>query len=131
MTTETTTRTYLSRNETIKRIRTALRKRSGKLWSVTGGRGTTWGWIEIDSPPARRTWRHAPFGPGQEFAEIDTGEPGGHASPAERVELSALLGLEGIHHQGHKIPASNDYYQEYVDRAEGRAPSVVGRPYWD
>ena len=29
------------------------------------------------------------------------------------------------------IPASSDYRQEYIDRAEGRTPSVIGSPYWD
>ena len=46
----------MDRNETIKRIRTALRKRSGKAWSVKGGRGTAWGWIQIDAPPSRRNF---------------------------------------------------------------------------
>ena len=45
------------RDTTIKRIKTALQQRSGKTWSVTGGRGTAWGWITIDAPPRRRTWR--------------------------------------------------------------------------
>jgi hypothetical protein len=48
----------LDRDEAIKRIRAALKRRSGKAWSVTGDRGTAWGWIKIDAPPARRTWRH-------------------------------------------------------------------------
>jgi hypothetical protein len=49
--------TSIDRDEAIKRIRAALKKRSGKQWSVTGGRGTAWGWIEIDAPPKRRTWK--------------------------------------------------------------------------
>jgi hypothetical protein len=40
----------MDRNETIKTIRTALRRRSGKAWSVTGGRGTGWGWITSPHP---------------------------------------------------------------------------------
>ncbi len=36
----------MDRDEAIKRIRAALKRRSGKLWSVTGGRGTSWGWIK-------------------------------------------------------------------------------------
>ena len=46
----------VGRNETIKAIRKALRARSGKSWSVTGGRGTAWGWLTIDAPPARRIY---------------------------------------------------------------------------
>lgn len=100
------------RNEVIACIRTALRKRSGKAWSVTGGRGTAYGWITISAPPARRI----------EF---------GYMSETDRTELAALLGIDAVHQQGEQVPASSDYYREYIDRAEGRAPSVFGRPYWD
>lgn len=48
------------RNDVIAAIKTALQKRSGKSWSVTGGRGTAYGWIRIDAPPARCTWKHVP-----------------------------------------------------------------------
>ncbi|HET9189822.1 MAG TPA: hypothetical protein VFN69_04540 [Rudaea sp.] len=102
-----------NRNETIARIRTALRKRSGKAWSVTGGRGTAYGWITISAPPARRV------------------QPFDYLSEADGAELAQLLGKDRIHCQGESIPDSHDYYREYVDRAEGRAPAVYGRPYWD
>lgn len=48
---------HLDRDEAIKRIKAALKRRSGKPWSVTGGRGTAWGWIKIDAPPKRCTWQ--------------------------------------------------------------------------
>jgi hypothetical protein len=41
------------RERTVKLIRTALRLRSGKAWSVSIGRGTARGWITITAPPAR------------------------------------------------------------------------------
>ena len=66
-----------------------------------------------DSPPARRV------------------QPFDYISDADAAELARLLGKESIHCQGESIPASHDYYAEYIDRAEGRAPSVYGRPYWD
>jgi hypothetical protein len=53
-----TTATYIDRDAAIKRIRAALKFRSGKDWSVTGGKGTAYGWIKIDAPPRRRTWRY-------------------------------------------------------------------------
>lgn len=98
----------MERDDAIQRIRTALKRRSGKSWSVRGGRGTTWGWIDIDVPPAREANREA-----------------------ELKELAVLMNLPKIHQQGLDIPASNAYYQEAVDRAEGREPTVFGTPYWD
>jgi len=104
----------VDRNETIKAIRKALRARSGKPWSVTGGRGTAWGWITIASPPSRAA------------------DQWGSMTEAEAAELGELLGLgRPVHFQGASIPDSDDYYREYVDRAEGRTPSVHGTHYWD
>jgi hypothetical protein len=101
------------RDETIRRIREALRRRSGKTWSVTGGRGTAWGWIEIHVQPRQR------------------GEYG-TMPQAAREELTALLGLtHPVGDQGESVPAGLDYRREYVDRAEGRTPSVIAKPYWD
>ena len=127
----------MTRDEAIERIKTALEKRSGKKWSVTGGKGTAWGWITIDAPPKRRTWKarlkspELPDWP-ENYEEYDSLTPGGDMSPAEREELGQLLGLDGpVHCQGKSIPASDDYWQEYVDRAEGRTPSVKGEVYWD
>lgn len=127
----------MERNETIKQIRTALKRRSGKPWSVTGGRGTVWGWISITAPPARSTWGErmiagsAGYMP-SDFEPYDTGEPGRSMSPADQTELAALLGLPThMARQGVSIPARSDYWREYIDRANGRAPGVCGQPYWD
>jgi hypothetical protein len=126
----------MDRNETIKKIKTALQKRSGMEWSVTGGRGTAWGWIEIDAPPKRRTC-HAVKKEGaltdcpEDYEEKDTGQLGGYMTVEDRIRLADLLGLSDVHFQGASIPASSAYYQEYVDRAEGRTPTVKGEPYWD
>ena len=99
----------LSRNAVIARLKTALRARSGRAWSVTGGRGTTYGWITIDTVPSRR-------------GDLTI-------RAADQRELANMLGLDGVHHQGVSIAASHDYYREYIDRAEGRVPSVIGHPY--
>ena len=129
----------MDRNETMKAIKKALERRSGKTWSVTGGRGTAWGWITIDAPPKRRTGRFiekSGASPGaydhEKYELTDTGEPGGYITPQDRAELTRLLGLDRLlHHQGVSIPSSTDYYREYLDRANGRKPSVIGQPYWD
>lgn len=97
----------LTRKAVSARIKAALKARSGKAWSVTCGRGTSGGWITIAA------------------------RPGDTLTKEEQAELAKLLGKEAVHCQGEKIPASHDYYREYVDRAEGRTPEVVGEPYWD
>jgi hypothetical protein len=99
------------RDEAIVLIRAALKRRSGKSWSVKGGRGTAWGWISISSPPSRKVG-------------------GWQLSEADQAELSALLGRT-VHHQGVSVPASSEYRREFIARAEGREPEVVGTPYWD
>jgi hypothetical protein len=103
------------RDKTITRIRAGLKARSGKPWSVTGGRGTAWGWIRITAPPSRRV---SAFG---SMTEEDA------------AELARLLGYEdgNRYRDGHSVPAASDYRTEFIDRAEGRAPRVIGAPYWD
>lgn len=102
------------RAEVIARIKRGLRQRSGRAWSVTGGRGTGYGWITI-----RATKKYA-------------ANQWGDLTDADQVLLAKLLGLIfPVHHQGVSIPAGHAYYREYIDRAEGRPPSVCGKPYWD
>lgn len=128
----------IGRNEAIQRIKAGLKKRTGMTWSVTGGRGTAYGWIEIDAPPKRRI-AHTRRKEGtdglssEDYEEIiDPTRPYGHMTAADRKILADALGLDReVHHQGQSIPASNDYYLEYVDRAEGRTPRAIGTPYWD
>ena len=128
----------MDRNETISTIRKALKRRSGKTWSVTGGRGTAWGWLRIDAPPARRKWSQIETGELDDFGlpawrwEHKPDAQYGHMSPDESRELADLLGLEDeAHFQGVSIPASSDYWREYIDRAEGRKPEKCAVPYWD
>lgn len=90
----------MGRNETIKEIKSALKQRSGKAWSVTGGRGTAWGWITITAPPARCTWGSRPK-PGTcgvmpaDYELYDTGEPGRVMSPSDTADLAKgwLVGI--------------------------------------
>lgn len=127
----------LDRDETIARIKAGLQKRSGKQWSVTGGRGTAWGWITIDAPPKRRTWSHrlkagATSTRPEDYEPYDSGQPGRDMSPEDRAELGKLLGLgKPTHIQGESIPSDNKHRTEYVDRAEGREPRVIGVADWD
>lgn len=102
----------IDRDDAIRLIREALKKRSGKAWSVKGGRGTGWGWITVSAPPAR------------------CGEYG-YMSDADRTELASLLGLGHAHQQGVTIAAASDYRREYVTRALGLEVLDHGTPYWD
>lgn len=112
--TTTTTPAATDRDQAIASIRKALRTRTGRTWSVTGGRGTVWGWITITAPPKRR-------------------ERYGEMSDTDRADLAKTLGLDlnMVRSQGVEIPSGSDYRREYVDRAEGRTPTVHGKPYWD
>jgi len=111
MTTQQIADVATDRNDTIAAIKAALKARSRKTWSVTGGRGTAWGWIRIIAPPARRG----------EF---------GSMTDADIAELSALFG-ETVHHQGISIPASSAHRREYLERAIGQTPTDIAQPYWD
>lgn len=102
------------RAATIAAIRDALRRRTGRPWSVTGGRGTAWGWIRIDAPPRRKVGR---------FSDM---------TEEDAATLAGALGLEWVSaNNGVSIPSGSDYWAEYIDRAEGRTPTRYGVQYWD
>jgi len=107
---ETFQRDEWSRNNVMQRIRQALAAR-GFRYSVTGGRGTAWGWISIDLLPS----------------DIRT------MTPEQRREayrwLNKHLGLTGC--DGASVPASTAHYREYVERAEGKVPTKIAEAYWD
>ena len=93
-------------------LKSTLKARSGKSWSVTGGRGTAYGWINITSLPSRQV--------GFDYM-----------SPEDKAELATLLGLETVHQQGYSIAASSAYYREALQRAAGLAVTKIAQPYWD
>lgn len=112
-------------NDVIKRIRKGLQERTGRAWSVTRGRGTSYCWINITAPNARLVCsRTSVCGP-------DCSHYRGYLSADDMSMLALALGLERMHNQGESIPASNGHHVEFVDRAEGRKPRVVGVQYWD
>jgi hypothetical protein len=144
-----------------KRIKAALKARSGKDWSVTKGKGTAGGWIGISAPKARlgcarlhdfgwQTSECAACGLHRNYGyTLDTETErrafdlscAAHActdacyrayiTPEDRAELAALLRLDTVYTQGVSIMASTDAYIEYIDRAEGREPRTGGVQYWD
>jgi predicted Zn-ribbon and HTH transcriptional regulator len=73
-----------TRNGVTKKIKQLLKERSGKPWSVTGGRGTGWSWIQIKSPPSRTKDNLY-----------------GYMSPEDCRELARLMGhSRPVHNQG-------------------------------
>lgn len=114
----------LSADSAARIIRAALKLRSGKDWSVTAGTGTARSWLKIDAPPKDRVWNWD----GTEREAKGTG----YMSRDRRIELGNLLGLgKPVHPQGESIAASRDHWREYVARAQGRTPPVIGQQYWD
>lgn len=103
-----------SRNNVIKRIKAALHRRGFDV-SVTGGRGTAWGWIHIDLLPS--------------VEKLLTPEK----RRAEYLKLNQALGLDPkcFTTSAVSVPASTAHYREYVERAEGRTPTKIAEPYWD
>lgn len=101
----------LDRDTAIAQIKAALKRRSSQRWSVTGGRGTDYGWITVKAQSRTHT-----------------------QTSSESIELARLFGMEREQGQVRdelSIPASSDYRREYVDRANGVAPCTTGEQYWD
>lgn len=108
---ETFKRDEWSRNNVIQRIRQALAAR-GFRCSVTGGRGTAWGWITVSLLPSAYK--------SLTIAERDT-------ALRELNQAFALpRGASEV-----SIPASTAHYREYLERAEGRQPAKIAEAYWD
>lgn len=94
--------------KTTSAIKAALKARSSIKWSVTSARGSSYGWIEITAAPARL---------------VD-----GLVTMEDRAELGRLFGVAPM--QTITIPSQGDFYREYIDRAQGKTPSVIGKPNW-
>lgn len=119
---------YIERKDAVRRIRTALKKKTGKTWSVTGGRGTAWSWLCVQAPKKRRvshkenpawdwTDHWTTESPYIEYVREDG--PNYYTSDEDAKELARAFGLidrEKVHFQGLQI--SPDEWEFYVERAE-------------
>ena len=76
----------MERHEAINRIRKALKKRTGRVFSVKGSTGTSWGWITINSTPKRQN----------EY---------GYMNEEDRELLKKMMNLDKVDNQGISIPA--------------------------
>jgi hypothetical protein len=82
----------IQRDEAITRIKAALKRRSTKTWSVTGGTGTARSWITVQAPPRRC-------------------DQDGCTSPEDSAELGLLFGQPGpVHRQGLQISLGEREY---------------------
>lgn len=105
------TTAHLDRDAFIAAVKAALKARSGKVWSVKGGKGTAWGWVSICCQPKHLV--------------------NGVMTQETCQELATLLGLDRVHDQGVSIAASIAYRAEYLARALGETPAEIAQPYWD
>jgi hypothetical protein len=95
-----------TREDAVKAIRSALRSRSGRAWSVRAGRGSVFEWIYITAPSSRL---------------VDD-----QMTAEDCTDLGRLLGLDGpTHEQGVMVPRRRR--REFVERARNVAndPHVV------
>ena len=117
---------HLDRSEVVKRIKAALKCKTGKTWSVHGGCGTAWGWLTVEAPKSRRVsvkdnpayvdpWET----PGElrYFEYIRENGENYFTSRAACAELALAFGLsEPTHYQGLQIaPEKWEYYLELAE----------------
>lgn len=136
--------TSITRDEAIRAIRAGLKRRTGRAWSVTGGRGTAYGWLRIDAPKARRTALYVASDerdpmtgrPVNVLTDTGTPQPYGLMTAADCAALGQALGFDAERDirtmaQGISVASSTAHYVEFIARAEGRRPSAHGQQYWD
>jgi len=122
---------FIDRGMAIRLIRDALKRRSGRPWSVTGGRGTAYGWLSIMPMPARRVCRHQ-FDGAECPSPEQCAEHRRYMSDGDRAELARLLGVEDVHFQGQSIPSGTADYLLWIARAQtGKSCGFHAAPSWD
>lgn len=120
----------IERKNAVRRIKAALKQKTGKTWSVHGDRGTAWGWITVEAPKSRRVahkenpaykWSFPDEPPYGELPYIecacDEDRGAWYTSNADCLLLQQAFGLSRkAHFQGLSI--SPDEREFYVLRAE-------------
>lgn len=122
----------MERKEATKRIRQALRKRTGQTWSVTGDRGTAWGWLRIEAAKSRRVChddnpeydRYALYQSELPWTERKPGkgETAYDTSQQDRETLAKTLGISMNLSSCQGVSISPDQWQWYINRAENGPP---------
>jgi hypothetical protein len=136
------TRKNMDRSEVTKHIKKYLRERTGRDWSVTGGRGTAWGWLRIEAPKKRRVCHdenpaYEPFAPVGDPAreelpwierEPREGEVGYYTPQEDRLILAEALGIGLNQASCQGVSISPDSWDFYLDRAENGPPLPEPEP---
>lgn len=122
----------MDRKEATKRIRQALKKRTDRVWSVRGDRGTAWGWLRIEAAKSRRVMhddnpRYDRYALHQsELPWIERkpgkGETAYCTSQEDREILVKALGISMDFSSVQGVSISPDQWQWYIDRAENGPP---------
>lgn len=135
-----------TRPEVTKQIKQSLKERTGLTWSVTGNRGTAWGWLTIAAPKARRVMHDenpncdfmvngsgGPVGSEQEHPWIERpprdDETAYYTSQVDREILAETLGIGMNQASSQGVSISPDNWDFYLDRAaNGQPPVVIEEP---
>ena len=111
--------TRIEVKDAIRRIKAALKRRSGKEWSVTNSRGTAWGWLTINAPPKRRTWQHVqttspePPAPNAVYRGVDC------VTPHQYVEIEIIKNGEESSYRHFTSPHDDPWARTAME--EGRS----------
>ncbi len=127
------------RSDVCKRIKKALRKRTGLSWSVTGGRGTAWGWLNIQAPKGRLIcrdqnpnydWHLDNYQDEKPFIERQAteGETAYYTSQEDREILAKALGLGMNEVSAQGVSISPEKWNFYLERAENGLPIPEPQP---
>lgn len=130
----------MERSEVTKRIKKALKKRTGQTWSVTGGRGTAWGWLTIEAAKSRQVMhdsnpKYDRFALGRNQDELpwverkpEKDEIAYCTSQEDRKILAEALGIGMNFSSVQGVSVSPDQWQFYVGRAENGKPEEKPEP---
>jgi hypothetical protein len=132
----------MSRSEVTKKIKQDLKRRTGLTFSVTGDRGTAWGWLKIEAPKSRRVNHETnpAFDQNKLSQEQDElpwievepkdGETAWYTSQADRELLAEALGIGMNFSSCQGVSISPDNWDFYLDRAENGPPppEVIEEP---
>lgn len=81
---ELVARGVADRTSFVRVVRKLLKERTGVAWSVSGGRGTAWGWVTITAAKSRQA--------------------DGNMRPGDQALLARVLGADSpVHHQGESV----------------------------